>query len=274
MAAYEALGGLEGALSGQANAAYEALDAEEQRITEVLFRRLSTRTTSGRDIRLPTRLEEVARVAEVSSRDSARRGRRLPRSRLLLPHAALAAGDPGPTSILDISHESLIRHWGRLRGWVGDEAASADVYRRLDQTARLWSEGLAGLWGAPDLDQALRWKEEARPNKAWADRYGGDLDRALRFLDASVTERDRMQTEERRRLSERVDQNHRLAEAERLRAEVAEAHEREAKAAAGRQKKLSQRLAITAALARLLALAAGIQTWRESGERTGQRGRT
>ena len=123
----------------------------------------------------------------------------------------------------------MIRHWGRLRAWVGDEAASAEVYRRLDQTARLWSEGRAGLWGSPDLDQALRWKEEARPNKAWADRYDGDFDRAIRFLDASITERDRMQTEERRRLSERVDQNHRLAEAERLRAEVAEAREREAK---------------------------------------------
>ena len=54
-------------------------------------------------------------------------------------------GRSGRTTILDISHESLIRHWGRLRAWVGAEAASAEVYRRLDQTARLWSEGLAGL---------------------------------------------------------------------------------------------------------------------------------
>ena len=66
LAAYEALGGLEGALSGQANAAYASLGAEQQRITEVMFRRLSARTASGRDIRLPTSLAEVARVAEVS----------------------------------------------------------------------------------------------------------------------------------------------------------------------------------------------------------------
>ena len=209
-----------------------SLDAEQQRITEVLFRRLSTRTTSGRDIRLPTRLEEVARVAEVS------------------PEAVLAVvdvfRDPDrsfltppwpqeirPDDILDISHESLIRHWGRLRAWVADEAASADVYRRLDQTARLWSEGLAGLWGSPDLDQALRWRKEARPNKAWAARYEGDFDRAIRFLDASIAEHDRKQAEERKRLNERVEQNRRLAEAERQRAELAEAREREAKAAAG-----------------------------------------
>src|SRR5262249_22738192 len=66
VAAYEALGGLEGALSGQANATYESLDVEGQRIAEVLFRRLSTRTASGHDIRLPTSLKEVANVAEVT----------------------------------------------------------------------------------------------------------------------------------------------------------------------------------------------------------------
>src|SRR5207249_2627194 len=110
---YEALGGLEGALSGQADAAYEAIDPEGQRITEVLFRRLSERTTAGRDIRRPTRMEEVARVAEVT------------------PEAVRAVVDvfrdpdrcfltpPWPREIrpddtLDISHESLIRHWGRL----------------------------------------------------------------------------------------------------------------------------------------------------------------
>ncbi len=265
LAAYEALGGLKGALSGQADASYASLAAEQQRITEVLFRRLSTRTTSGRDIRRPTHLEEIARVADVR------------------PEAVLAVVDVfrdpdrsfltpawpqeiGPDDILDISHESLIRHWGRLRGWVADEAASAAVYRRLDQTARLWSEGRAGLWGPPDLEQALRWKKEARPNTAWAARYEGDFDRAMRFLDASITDRDRKQVEERKRLDERVEQNRRLAEAERQRAELAEAREREATAGARHQKKLNQRLAIAAALALLLSLAAGTQTWRTNRE--------
>jgi WD40 repeat protein len=270
LAAYDALGGLHGALSGQADAVYASLDDEQQRITEVLFRRLSARTTSGRDIRLPTRLDEIARVAEVS------------------PQAALAVVDVfrdpdrsfltppwpqaiGPDDILDISHESLIRHWGRLRAWVADEAASADVYRRLEQTARLWSEGRAGLWGPPDLDQALRWKEQARPNTAWSARYGGDFDRAIGFLDQSIADRDRKQAEERKRQDERVEQNRRLAKAERQRAEVAEAREREAEAAAAHQKTLNQRLLIAAVILLLLALAAGVQTWRanRASERAG-----
>ena len=211
LAAYEAIGGLEGALSGQADAAFESLDCEQQRITETLFRRLSERTTVGRDIRRPTRLEEVARVAGVASeavlavvdvfRDP-------DRSFLTPPWPR----EIRPDDILDISHESLIRHWDRLRAWVDHEVESADVYRRLDQTARLWSEGRAGLWGAPDLDQALRWKEEAHPNYAWAARYGGDFDLAIRFLDASLSERARKQTEEQKKLEEKIERERRLAE--------------------------------------------------------------
>jgi WD40 repeat protein len=252
LAAYEAVGGLEGALSGQANAAYASLGADEQRITEVMFRRLSTRTAAGRYIRLPTSLEEVSGVAEVS------------------PQAVLAVVDVfrnpdccfltppwpqeiGPEDILDISHESLILHWDRLRAWVAYEAASAEIYRRLDQTARLWSEGKAGMWGFPDLDQALRWKEEARPNQVWATRYEGDFDRAIRFLDASVGERDRKEAEQRESSEFQIVQKSR-AEAVRLRAEAAEARQRIVEAGA-------RRLRIATAVSILLAVAAGWQTW-------------
>ena len=34
-------------------------------------------------------------------------------------------------TVLDISHESLMRLWQRLRTWVDEEAQSAQMYRRL-----------------------------------------------------------------------------------------------------------------------------------------------
>jgi hypothetical protein len=40
-------------------------------------------------------------------------------------------------TVIDISHESLIRGWRRLRAWVEEEAESARVYRRLAETAAL-----------------------------------------------------------------------------------------------------------------------------------------
>src|SRR5207245_3368951 len=89
----------------------------------------------------------------------------------------------------DISHESLIRLWWRLRGWVEREAGAADTYRRLDATAREWRLGRAALWGSPDLDVALAWEKEVRPNATWAARYGGDFTRAMDFLAASKRRR-------------------------------------------------------------------------------------
>ena len=53
----------------------------------------------------------------------------------------------------------------------------------------------AGLWGSPDLERACV-ETRARPNQTWAARYDGDFDRAMRFLDASMAERDRREAAE------------------------------------------------------------------------------
>ena len=89
----------------------------------------------------------------------------------MFPHTP--AGSPlGPDTTLDISHESLIRQWDLLAGWVEDEARSAAMYGRLAETAELWTQGEAKEWGTPDLDNALKWKAEQRSTEAWALRYG------------------------------------------------------------------------------------------------------
>ena len=64
-----------------------------------------------------------------------------------------------PDDRIDISHESLIHHWDRLRDWVLAESRQAEMYRRLDRDAALHAEGEAGLWAPPQLDLALDWKE-------------------------------------------------------------------------------------------------------------------
>ena len=51
----------------------------------------------------------------------------------------------GRMTVIDLSHESLMRVWRRLQGWVEEEAQSARIYRRLVDTATLWKEGKAGL---------------------------------------------------------------------------------------------------------------------------------
>ena len=92
----------------------------------------------------------------------------------------------GPDSLLDITHESLLRQWGRLQEWMRQEEESAAVYQRLKQTALLWKSGRAELWTGIDLDFALKWNQQERPSFAWAERYGGGFDLAIRFVEESL----------------------------------------------------------------------------------------
>src|ERR1044072_1686967 len=102
----------------------------------------------------------------------------------------IPAGPRSSDSLIDISHESLIRAWSKLKEWVEQESRSARIYKRLADTAVLEAEGRAGLWRDPDLQFALTWREEAKPNPAWAQRYHPEFDRAMNFLDRSVETRD------------------------------------------------------------------------------------
>ena len=95
-----------------------------------------------------------------------------------------------PEKVIDISHESLMRVWERLRRWAEDEANSARRYRRFTETAALEKTGKARLWRDPDLQLALDWQEEQAPTPTWANLYGGDFESATAFLEKSRSERD------------------------------------------------------------------------------------
>lgn len=93
--------------------------------------------------------------------------------------------DLEPTSMVDISHESLMRIWQRLDRWVEDESQSARIYRRLRETAELHREGKAGLYHNPDLQIAQSWREVSEPGEAWAAQYGGEFSATMEFLEQS-----------------------------------------------------------------------------------------
>jgi hypothetical protein len=94
-----------------------------------------------------------------------------------------------PETLLDISHESLIRQWKRLSDWVEQETKAAATYRSLEEAACQWhaepqsSETL--LWSGFDLEEARHWRDQERPTRAWAERYGTAFDLAMAFLAAS-----------------------------------------------------------------------------------------
>jgi PAS domain S-box-containing protein len=89
-------------------------------------------------------------------------------------------------SIIDISHESLMRNWNRLRDWVNEETSSANTFRRLAETAELNSREKAGFLRDPELTIGLTWKQEQNPNRPWSKRYADNFEEVIIFLEASA----------------------------------------------------------------------------------------
>ncbi|PSN18199.1 hypothetical protein C7271_13810, partial [filamentous cyanobacterium CCP5] len=183
---YDATGGMAQALSRHADQIYEGLpDNRSRQIAETLFKCLTDRGADNREIRRPTPLAEICAVAEASAEeviDVVNEFRGPGRSFLMPPlGVALTAA-----SVIDISHESLMRNWTQLKGWVEEEARSANIYRRLAETAALYEQGRAGYLRDPELGIALNWRQEQQPNKVWAQRYAANFDEAMKFLVASA----------------------------------------------------------------------------------------
>jgi energy-coupling factor transporter ATP-binding protein EcfA2 len=193
---YNAIGGMAQALSRHADEAYAELDEKQKAIAEKLFKGLTEKGTDNREIRRPMEVQEICELTganEAAVIAVIEVFRREGRSFLMPPPTDALTGAPvhlNRESLIDISHESLIRNWERLKIWVDEESRSARIYRRLAETAVLHNEGGAGLWRDPDLGVALTWREQSNPNDVWAKRYHAEFPLAMNFLDASVTARD------------------------------------------------------------------------------------
>ena len=185
---YEAIGTMKSALSQHADEAYDELTEEERKICEVMFKALTEKAgDSSSGVRRPTRLAEVSAIASASEEAIIRivEKFRQPGRSLLMPPAGIPLD---ADSVVDISHESLMRIWVRLKAWVEDEGEAVQMYLRLSEASAMYQIGKSGLWRPPDLQLALNWREKHKPTLAWAQRYDPAFERAMVFLDYSQKE--------------------------------------------------------------------------------------
>ena len=186
---YEAIGTMSEALSRHAEETFLELDTPERKlIAEKMFKALTDRGSDARGVRSPRRLEELCALTGASEAEVASVidvFRRPGRSFLMPPADVPLHG----ASVIDISHESLMRIWTRLIQWVDEEARSAQMYLRISRAALQHQEGQAGLMRDPELQLALNWRDEARPSVTWAERYDPAFERAILFLEESERQR-------------------------------------------------------------------------------------
>ena len=204
LAHYEAIGTMTRALDLHAEKAYaELASARQQQICEKLFKALTDKATDRRGIRRPTSLGTLCALADATAAEVTQVMDvfRQPSRSFLMPPAGEALE---AETVIDISHESLMRVWQRLNAWADEEARSAWTYRRLADTAALHAAGKASLWRDPDLQLALDWRDQNQPNETWATRYHPGFAAAMPFLtqssDAREAEREERARQRRREL--------------------------------------------------------------------------
>jgi len=184
---YDAIGRMAEALSMHANEAYDELTDEQKEICEVMFKAITEKRGENFGIRRPTRASEIAAIADVSPEEviAIVEKFRAPGRSLLTPPYPVPITE---RSVIDISHESLMRIWVRLKNWVDDEADAVQMYQRLAEAATMYQVGKAGLWRPPDLQLALNWQQKHKPTLVWGQRYHPAFERTMVFLEYSKKE--------------------------------------------------------------------------------------
>jgi WD40 repeat protein len=158
--AYDAIGGVEEALANHADMTFNNLNESEQRLAQKVFLQLVYPGTGQEDTRrMATReeLEDAWSVVQTLASYPAR----------LLVTGYSETGE----QTAEVSHEALIRRWGRLRNWMSDYRTFRTWQERLRQDVKLWNE------------QKYVKVSELTPNKLEATLLRGyRLDEALQHL--------------------------------------------------------------------------------------------
>jgi WD40 repeat protein/flagellar biosynthesis GTPase FlhF len=181
---YEAIGGVNDALSRHADEAFYELDEDEKLICEKIFKTITEKRSDNDGIRRPTPLKEIAQIVDEEEHVLVKiiDKFRIEGRALLTPREDIELHSE---SVIDISHEALMRVWYRLRNWVQKESDSAQIYLRLSEAATKYQQGSGGLWRPPDLQLAVEWRNKSKPTLKWALQYENNFEAVILFLNKS-----------------------------------------------------------------------------------------
>ncbi|MBI2927004.1 MAG: TIR domain-containing protein, partial [Verrucomicrobia bacterium] len=235
-AAYERMGGLQGAVADKAERFYSTLSGPEQAAVQRLFLQLVRPGEAAEDTRRRERLDEIPE----SSRDLVKR---LADERLLVTTKSAETGE----ETCEVAHEALIRHWRRFKEWLN-----------ADREFLLWRERLRaqlGEWEHADKSEETLLRG---PILAEADRWLRDRADRLTphehdFITGSTEARERRRQEERDRQQRDLETERELRQTKEASARAAEKRAAEAET---HSKKLNLAL-IAATVMMIVAMVAG-----------------
>lgn len=180
---YEAMGGIQKTLYNQAEEAFANLSADEKLRAKKIFQALTTVDESGRKIRRAKKISELEHLVGTDrSVIMTIINRFIEANRSFLE---IRSSEIKEDALIDISHESLIRQWTRLTGWVDDEAQNSKMLNRLEEARTLYSEKKKDLLSGNELQMYWNWYQSFKPTEEWAIQYTDKYTQVLAYLKKS-----------------------------------------------------------------------------------------
>jgi WD40 repeat protein len=188
LAAFRDLGGLGDVLSKHASTVYGTLSPQQQWIARRMFCALWEEGDRTSDNRRPCPVGVVAQVAGVALDELIAVADRFRAAEHCFILPLTSEGRLDQASVLDVSHESLFRHWCQLANWTAQEAKDAEEFRDWRHRAAGRKAGRLGLLTGDDLKTAKDWQQRVKPTPQWVARYQreeGDYSAVLTLLEES-----------------------------------------------------------------------------------------
>ena len=188
--AYQASGGVAGAMAQRAETLYADFNPDERIMVRRVMLRLTQLGEGTEDTRRRARMSEF--VSEQSDQKLPDKNdgvttpletviQQLADARLVVTTRDMTSGE----ETVDVAHEALIRGWARLREWLDEDRAALRTHRRLTQAAEEWErnkQDKSYLYHGARLAEL----------RAWAEQYDTEMNALERkFLAKSVAEQER-----------------------------------------------------------------------------------
>lgn len=190
-AAYEALGGVQGAISTRAETVYTGLDKDAQGALPDVFRELVEVNEQGEPTRRYAPLNTVTRTEA-----AAKLVKELTKPEVWL---LVTSRDSSDEPQVEVAHEALLRSWPRLATWIESTRDDLWLLRQVKQAAAEWDRNerqAAYLWPDERLKPVYAMRGRLKPDLTETERefIRPEIDRLLEEIDDPATDHSRRST--------------------------------------------------------------------------------
>jgi tetratricopeptide (TPR) repeat protein len=174
LSGYTEAGGVRGAVAQTAEAVFQRLPEQQQKVARSIFLRMAEVGQDSHDTRRRATYDELITQSTNELVIDAVIG--------VLTDARLVTTDtlqPGGEKVVQVAHEALIREWPTLRGWLEEDREGLILHQRLAEAA--------DDWGKMGRDKGMLYRSaRLKAAQEWADAHTDALSRLeLDFLKAS-----------------------------------------------------------------------------------------